>query len=333
MRYSLLDLAPVPEGADTAQALRQMGDLARHAEALGYHRYWLAEHHNMPGIASSATAVLIGHVAGLTHTIRVGSGGIMLPNHAPLAVAEAFGTLATLYPGRIDLGLGRAPGGDAAVMQALGVQYTRAERFPEEVQELVSMLGPLQGDRAVRAIPGEGTQVPLWILGSSLYGAQVAAAQGLPYAFASHFAPAALEEAMLVYRRYFQPSDTMAKPHAMMAINIFAADTEAEARRLRTSQQQAFYRLRSGRPGKLPRPVEDISAVVPARALLGLDDALRISAVGTAEQVEHQLRALIGHYAPDEVIFTAPIHDPVARMNSVAIASGAMQRISLAKVA
>lgn len=333
MRYSLLDLAPVPEGQDASDALRNTGDLARHAEALGYHRYWLAEHHNMPGIASSATAVLIGHVAGLTTTIRVGAGGIMLPNHAPLAVAEAFGTLATLYPDRIDLGLGRAPGGDAAVMQALGVQYARAERFPDEVAELRALLGPAQEGRTVRALPGEGTSVPLWILGSSLYGAQVAAALGLPYAFASHFAPAALDQALEVYRRYFRPSEDLARPHAMIAINVFAADTEAEALRLRTSQQQGFYRLRTGNPGKLPAPVDDIRSVVPDAAMPMLDEALRISATGTAEQVEQQLRALIAHYQPDEVIIAGQIHDHEARKRSFAIAAGVLDKITRAEAA
>lgn len=333
MRYSLLDLAPVPEGADIATALHQAGDLARHAEALGYHRYWLAEHHNMPGIASSATAVMIGHVAGLTSTIRVGAGGIMLPNHAPLAVAEAFGTLAMLYPGRIDLGLGRAPGGDAAVMQALGVQYARAERFPQEVAELRALLGPAEPDRPVRAIPGEGTNVPLWILGSSLYGAQVAAALGLPYAFASHFAPAALEQALEVYRRGFRPSDQLDRPHAMMAINVFAANTEPEAQRLRTSQQQAFYRLRSGRPGKLPAPVEDIRSVVPDAALPTVNEALRINATGDPVQVQDQLRALIDRYQPDEVILASAIHDHGARKTSLTIAAKAMAQMTLPSAA
>ncbi|MFZ5963455.1 LLM class flavin-dependent oxidoreductase [Thalassococcus sp. BH17M4-6] len=328
MRYSLLDLAPVPEGLTTADALRNTGDLAVHAEAWGYHRYWLAEHHNMAGIASSATAVMIGHVAGLTKRMRVGAGGIMLPNHAPLAVAEAFGTLATLYPDRIDLGLGRAPGGDQAVMQALGVQMARAERFHEEVAELRDLLGPPQVRRAVRAYPGEGTQVPLWVLGSSLHGAQVAAMLGLPYAFASHFAPAALGQALAIYRDRFQPSDALSRPYAVMAINVFAAPTEAEAKRLRTSMQQAFYKLRRGTPGKLPAPVDDLRDVVPEAAFPALDEALRISAVGDPAQVEAQLRDLIDTYRPDEVILTAQIHDHAARLRSVEIAADAMARIS-----
>ncbi|WP_425099882.1 LLM class flavin-dependent oxidoreductase [Tropicibacter sp. S64] len=333
MRYSLLDLSPVPEGFTAADALRNTGDLAQHAERLGYHRYWMAEHHNMPGIASAATAVLIGHVAGLTKTMRVGAGGIMLPNHAPLAVAEAFGTLATLYPGRIDLGLGRAPGGDQAVMQALGVHHARAENFHNEVAELRELFGPENPDRRVRALPGEGTGVPLWILGSSLHGAQVAAMLGLPYAFASHFAPAALEQAFEVYRRYFKPSESLDKPHAMMAVNIFAADTEAEARRLRTTMQLGFYRLRTGRPGKLPAPVDDLSAVVPQAALPAVNEALRITAVGAPPQVEAQLRALIETHRPDEVIFTGQIHDHAARKRSFEIAAQVMQRINSEAVA
>ena len=333
MRFSLLDLSPVPEGATASDALRNTGDLARHAEGWGYHRYWMAEHHNMPGIASAATAVLIGHVAGLTREMRVGAGGIMLPNHAPLAVAEAFGTLATLYPDRIDLGLGRAPGGDQAVMQALGVNHARAERFHEEVCELRDLLGPPQAGRAVRALPGEGTQVPLWILGSSLHGAQVAAMLGLPYAFASHFAPQMLEQALEVYRRYFKPSDLLDRPHAMIAINVFAAETEAAARRLRTTMQQAFYRLRTGMPGKLPAPVDDLSTVVPEGAIPALDAAMRISAVGDPAQVQTQISALIARYHPDEVILTGQIHDHLARLRSFEIAADVMAQIGQAKAA
>ncbi|WP_136442979.1 LLM class flavin-dependent oxidoreductase [Pacificoceanicola onchidii] len=328
MRYSLLDLSPVPEGFTASDALRNTGDLARHAEGWGFHRYWMAEHHNMPGIASAATAVLIGHVAGLTREMRVGAGGIMLPNHAPLAVAEAFGTLATLYPDRIDLGLGRAPGGDAAVMQALGVNPQRSENFHNEVAELRALLGPVSPDRQVRALPGEGTRVPLWILGSSMHGAQVAALLGLPYAFASHFAPAALEQALEVYRRYFKPSESLEKPHAMMAINVFAAEQEHEARRLRTTMQQAFYRLRTGKPGKLPAPVDKLSDVVPASAMPALDEALRISAVGDPDQVEQQMRQLIETYRPDEVILTGQIHDHRARLRSFEIAADVMTRIN-----
>lgn len=333
MLYSLLDLSPVPEGATATDALRNTGDLAQRAEDWGYHRFWMAEHHNMPGIASAATAVLIGHVAGMTKRMRVGAGGIMLPNHAPLAVAEAFGTLATLYPGRIDLGLGRAPGGDHAVMRAMGVQAERAERFHEEVAELRDLLGPPQDNRAVRALPGEGTQVPLWILGSSLHGAQVAALLGLPYAFASHFAPTMLEQALEVYRRYFRPSESLERPYAVMAINVFAADDADQARYLRTTMQQAFYRLRTGQPGKLPAPVADISSVVPASAMPALDAALKVSAVGDPRQVEGQMRALVAQYRPDEVILTGQIHDHGARLRSFEIAAEVMGRIGHAQAA
>ncbi|SLN49335.1 Limonene 1,2-monooxygenase [Roseivivax jejudonensis] len=327
MRYSLLDLAPVPEGSDTATALANMAALAERAETLGYHRYWLAEHHNMPGIASAATAVLIGHVAARTRRMRIGAGGIMLPNHAPLAVAEAFGTLATLHPGRIDLGLGRAPGGDPAVMQALGTHPARAERFEDEVAELRALLGPARDGLPVRAHPGEGTEVPLWILGSSLHGAEVAARLGLPYAFASHFAPAALERAFELYRARFTPSAQLSRPHAMLAINVFAAETDAEGRRLRSSMEQAFYRLRTGRPGKLPRPVDDIAAAIPAQVRPAIDGALAVSATGGPSKVERELDALIARHAPDEVILTSQIHDPAARLASCEIAAEAMTRL------
>ncbi len=328
MKYSVLDLAPVPEGSDTAEALRNTGDLARHAERLGYHRYWLAEHHNMKGIASAATSVLIGHVAGLTTTMRVGAGGIMLPNHAPLAVAEQFGTLATLYPDRIDLGLGRAPGGDMAVMRALRLRQDAGDRFPEDVAELLGYFGPEMPGAPVAAHPGQGTNVPLWILGSSLYGAQVAAHFGLPYAFASHFAPAALEQAAEIYRARFQPSGTLQKPHFMLAVNVFAADSDAEGARLRTSMQQAFYRLRTGTPGKLPRPVDRITDAVPGSALPAVDEALRITAVGGPETVRRQLGDLIAQHRPDEVILTGQIHDHAARMRSFEIAAEALQNLN-----
>ncbi len=333
MHYSLLDLSPVPEGSTPAESLRNTVDLARHAEAWGYHRYWLAEHHNMPGIASAATAVLVGQVAAHTRAMRVGAGGIMLPNHAPLAVAEAFGTLATLYPDRIDLGLGRAPGGDAAVMQALGVNHARAERFHEEVAELRALLGDEQPGRQVRALPGEGTHVPLWILGSSLHGAQVAAMLGLPYAFASHFAPAAMEQALEVYRRYFKPSETLDKPHAMIAVNVFAADTEAEAIKMRTTMQQAFYRLRTGQPGKMPAPVDDISTAIPAGAQHQIDAALQVNATGTRDQVADQLRAIIDRYQPDEVILTGQIFHHEQRLRSFELAAEVMREMNLPEVA
>jgi luciferase family oxidoreductase group 1 len=328
MEYSVLDLCPVPEGADTGQAIANTVDLARHAEALGYHRHWLAEHHNMPGIASSATSVLIGHVAAATRTIRVGAGGIMLPNHAPLAIAEQFGTLATMYPGRIDLGLGRAPGGDMAVARALRRGMDPGDRFPDDVAELLAYLGPPDAAAPVRAIPGEGTEVPVWILGSSLYGAQLAAYFGLPYAFASHFAPAALDQAVAVYRQNFQPSRWLDRPRFMLAVGVFAAETDAEGAWLRTSMQQAFARLRLGRPGKLPPPVEDVEAELGPEVVAAVNEALRVSATGSPATVRRQLGDLIDRYRPEEVILTGQIHDHAARLRSFAIAAEAMADIA-----
>ncbi len=322
--FSVLDLSPVPEGQDTAQALANSADLARHAEGWGYRRFWLAEHHNTPGIASAATAVVIGHVAAATRRIRVGAGGIMLPNHAPLVVAEQFGTLATLYPGRIDLGLGRAPGTDGAAMRALRRGMEGADRFPEDVAELLAYLGPERPGAAVRAFPGEGTGVPVYILGSSLYGAQVAAAFGLPFAFASHFAPTYLAEALALYRARFRPSGQLAAPHAMMAVGLCAAATDGEAERLRTSQELAFARLRAGRPGKLPRPVVRIEDEVPPPLLAQVRAALSVAAVGGPDRVRAALRALIARFRPDEVILTGMIHDHAARLRSFEIAAGVM---------
>src|SRR5690349_9718121 len=255
---SVLDLAPIVEGGDVAQALHNSLDLARHAERWGYRRYWLAEHHNMPGVASAATAVVIGHVAAGTSTIRVGAGGIMLPNHAPLVIAEQFGTLESLFPGRIDLGLGRAPGTDQTTARAL--RRTLAgdvDAFPQDVIELLGYLGPPAPGQAVRAVPGAGLGVPVWILGSSLFGAQLAAALGLPFAFASHFAPRMLAQALEVYRSGFRPSASLERPYVMLGVNVFAAESDAEARRLFTSLEQAFVNLRRGRPGLLPPPVAD----------------------------------------------------------------------------
>ncbi|SNT09296.1 luciferase family oxidoreductase, group 1 [[Luteovulum] sphaeroides subsp. megalophilum] len=321
--YSVLDLAPVPEGATTSEALAQTVTLARHAEALGFHRYWLAEHHAMPGIASAATAVLIGHVAAHTQRIRVGSGGIMLPNHAPLMVAEAFGTLAELHPGRIDLGLGRAPGTDGRTAQALRRNLDVTDSFPADVLELLRYFGEPEPS-AIQAIPGQGTRVPLWILGSSLYGAQLAAHFGLPYAFASHFAPPALEAALAAYRQGFRPSAQLDRPRAMVAINVFAGADDAEGRYLRSSAQLAFANLRLGRPGKLPRPVEDISAHVDPGMLRTVDQALSVSATGGPETVRRELAALLERHRPDEVILTGQIHDPAARLRSFTIAAEAL---------
>ncbi|MGC1505715.1 MAG: LLM class flavin-dependent oxidoreductase [Sulfitobacter sp.] len=325
MRYSVLDLAPVPEGVEIAQALKNTTDLARHCEGLGFHRFWLAEHHNMPGIASAATAVLIGHVAGHTKTIRVGAGGVMLPNHAPLTIAEQFGTLAALHGDRIDLGLGRAPGGDQAVYRAL--RRVGSDDFPSDVAELMGYLGERQDGAPVRALPGEGSHVPIWILGSSLYGAQLAAHFGLPYAFASHFAPEALEQATEIYRRTFRPSAHAARPHFMLAVNVFGADTDAEGAYLRTSMQQAFARMRTGTRGKLPPPVEDIDAVIGAGVRRSVDQMLRVSATGSPDKVRDELQGLIKQYQPDEVILTSQIHDHNARKHSLKIAAEVMQSL------
>ena len=324
--YSVLDLSPVPAGHTAAEALANTVDLARHAERLGYRRYWMAEHHNMTGIASAATSILIGHVAGATSTIRVGAGGIMLPNHAPLMVAEQFGTLATLYPDRIDLGLGRAPGTDQATMRALRRGMQAADTFPQDVVELLGYFQPAEPGQQVQAVPGAGTHVPVWMLGSSLFGAQLAAHLGLPYAFASHFAPDALEQAAEIYRARFNPGVTD-KPCFMLAINVFGADTDAEGTRLKTSMQQAFINLRTGRPGPLPRPVDNIHDIAPPELVAQVDRALRISATGSPDRVAAELSALIDRHRPDEVILTGQIHDHAARLRSFEIAAEAMQAI------
>ncbi|QIR86335.1 LLM class flavin-dependent oxidoreductase [Paracoccus sp. AK26] len=326
MPFSLLDLSPVPEGSEPADAIRNTLDLARHAEGWGYRRFWLAEHHNMPGIASAATAVLIGLVAQATSSIRVGAGGIMLPNHAPLTVAESFGTLATAFPDRIDLGLGRAPGGDGAVIRALR-RDPMADSFPQDVVELLDYLGPERPGAPVRALPGEGTNIPVWILGSSLFGAQLAAHLGLPYAFASHFAPSDLDRAIAIYRERFRPGPWNDRPQVMLAINVFAADDGDDARYLRTSMQLAFARLRTGMPGKLPRPVQDLDAEIGPQMRRMVDEALKISAVGNADEVGVQLRDLISTYRPDEVILTGQIHDHQARLRSFQIAADVMKAL------
>ncbi len=318
-RFSLLDLSPIPEGKSAADALSATVDLARAAERFGYHRYWLAEHHNMPGIASAATALVIGHVAAATNTMRIGAGGIMLPNHAPLIVAEQFGTLATLYPGRIDLGLGRAPGSDMATARALQRHMASEDSFPQDVQELIGYFDDTPADALVRAIPGSGTHVPVWILGSSLYGAQLAAWLGLPYAFASHFAPAMLDQALSIYRSTFQPSEQLDKPYVMMAAGVCAAPTDDEAAFLRSSQLLAFARLRTGKPGKLPHPTHDLEAEIPAPTMAQVQQALSCSATGSAATVQTQLRSLIDTFQPDELIVTGMIHDHAARVRSFEI--------------
>lgn len=319
--FSVLDLAPVPDGSSVADALHNTLDLARHAESWGYRRFWLAEHHNMAGIASAATSVLIGQVAAATKTIRVGAGGVMLPNHAPLIIAEQFGTLATLYPDRIDLGLGRAPGTDMPTARALRRGLDDGEGFPRDVMELIAYLGDDEPGRQVRAIPGRGTHVPVWILGSSLYGAQLAAHLGLPYAFASHFAPAALEQAIEVYRQTFRPSEHLEKPHFMMALNVFAADTDAEGQLLKTSMQQAFANLRTGRPGPLPRPMENVVETFDPAIAAGVAQALSCTAAGSPETVRKALEDFVSRYQPDEIIITGQIHDHAARLKSFRIAA------------
>lgn len=326
--FSILDLSPVPEGAEIADAFANTVALAQAAEEAGYHRYWMAEHHNMPGIASAATSVLIGHVAGKTKRIRVGSGGIMLPNHAPLVIAEQFGTLATLYPDRIDLGLGRAPGTDGVTMHALRRNMSGPDRFPQDVMELVQLLQEPAADQQVRAFPGAGTNVPIWILGSSLYGAQLAAYLGLPYAFASHFAPSDLEEAAQIYRTTFQPSRFLSEPYFMLAINVFAGEDDAEGAFLRSSMQLAFARLRSGMPGKLPVPVERIEDHVDPAMLRMVNQALSVSAYGGRDSVKVQLAALIDRYQPDEVILNGQIHDIQKRIRSFQTAAQIMRELN-----
>jgi len=316
---SILDLAPVTEGSSPAQSFRNALDLARHAERFGYQRYWLAEHHNMPGIASAATAVLVGHVAGGTSTLRVGAGGVMLPNHAPLQVAEQFGTLASLYPGRIDLGLGRAPGTDQAAAKALRRYYGSAEEFPADVVELLSYFDPVQSGQTVQSVPGPGVEIEAWILGSSLFGANLAAALGLPYAFASHFAPDALEPALAAYRRGFRPSKRLAQPHVMLALNVVIADTDAEAARLFTTQQQAFVNLRRGRPGLVPAPLASAEALndfCAPHELAGVNAALACRAVGSAETAKRAMQAFVDKHRPDELLLTANIFEHAARVRS-----------------
>jgi luciferase family oxidoreductase group 1 len=324
VRLSVLDLAPIVEGGDAAEAFRRSLDLARHAERLGYHRFWLAEHHGMPGIASAATSVVIGHIAGGTSTIRVGAGGIMLPNHAPLLIAEQFGTLASLYPGRIDLGLGRAPGSDQLTAQALRRSPLSAERFPEDVVELMQYFRQSSSPHRVRAVPGEGLEVPIWILGSSLFGAQLAAELGLPFAFASHFAPAALDQALAIYRERFRPSEQLERPYAMLGVNVFAAETDEEGRRLFTSLQQAFVNLRRGRPGKLPPPDERYpERLTPLEAHM-IEEMLAYTVAGSADTVRRGLEAIVDRTGADELMLTSQIHEHSARLRSYELAAGVL---------
>ncbi|HEY8591285.1 MAG TPA: LLM class flavin-dependent oxidoreductase [Sphingomicrobium sp.] len=312
---SILDLAPVTEGSDVSQALRQSAELAQAGERLGYKRYWMAEHHSMPGIASAATAVALAYVGAQTSSIRIGAGGIMLPNHAPLIVAEQFGTLEALYPGRVDLGLGRAPGTDQAAAYAMRRNLQGdANQFPNDVVELMNYFKGANG--RVRAVPGEGMDIPVYILGSSLFGAQLAAMLGLPYAFASHFAPAMMMEAIRVYRERFEPSAQLDRPYVMLGFNCFAADSHEEAELLATSVQQAFVALRTGQPGKLPPPKANYLDELGSHARSVLDDVLSCSAIGTVEEVGAKVRSFVEQTGADELIVTAQIYDPAARIRS-----------------
>jgi len=316
---SVLDLAPVVQGATPGDALRNSLDLARHVERLGYKRFWLAEHHNMVGIASAATAVAIGYVAGGTSTIRVGSGGIMLPNHAPMVIAEQFGTLEELYPGRIDLGMGRAPGTDQRTLRALRVDPMEADNFPQDVLEVQAFLAPAQPGQAIQAVPGAGTNVPIWILGSSLFGAQLAAMLGLPYAFASHFAPDALMQALEVYRAKFAPSEQLDKPYTMAGINVIAAETDAEARRLFTSSQQQRANMFRGTRGQLAPPIDDIETYWTPSEKIQAERTLTYSFVGSAETVRRGLAHFIANTGVDELMVVAAIYDHKARLRSYEI--------------
>ncbi|MGU3398587.1 LLM class flavin-dependent oxidoreductase [Brucellaceae bacterium D45D] len=319
---SVLDLSPVPEGHDAGQSLRNTLELAQHAEKLGYHRYWLAEHHNMPGIASAATSVVIGYVANGTSTIRVGSGGVMLPNHSPLVIAEQFGTLASLFPGRIDLGLGRAPGTDQMTAHALRrTLQGSADDFPRDVVELLQYFKPVEPGQRVQAVPGAGLDVPVWILGSSLFGAQLAAMLGLPYGFASHFAPAEMERAVELYRERFEPSEYLQKPYVLLGLNVIAADTDEEAHYLFTSQLQAFVNLRTGRPGKLPAPVEGYQESLDPAAQAMVRQMLSCRVVGGPETVAKGIREFAERTGADELMLTGMIYDHDKRLRSYEIAA------------
>ncbi len=331
--FSVLDLAPIPEGSNARAALHNSLDLARHAERWGYNRFWVAEHHNMVGIASSATAVVIGYLASGTSSIRIGSGGVMLPNHAPLVVAEQFGTLESLYSGRIDLGLGRAPGTDQLTMRALRRSGNNADSFPQDVRELQGYLAPSTPTQRVRAVPGTGTQVPIWLLGSSVYSASLAAQLGLPFAFASHFAPDLLTHALSIYRGNFEPSAVLAEPHVMIVANAFVADSDQEARRLFTSVEQAFVNLRRGNPGQLPPPLESEERPWAQFEQDGVDHALAFSFVGNSETVRDGLQTLVNQTGADELMLTAMIHDHEARLRSFELAAQVCKQLEPANAA
>ena len=326
--FSVLDLAPVPQGSSPGAALRNSLSLARLAEARGYKRFWVAEHHNMIGIASAATSVVIGYLAGGTNTIRVGSGGIMLPNHAPLVIAEQFGTLEALYPGRIDLGLGRAPGTDGRTLRALRRDPSAADRFPQDVLELQALLGPVQPDQVIRAVPGADSNVPLWILGSSLFGAQLAAMLGLPYAFASHFAPEALLPAIRVYRERFEPSAQLERPYVMAGVNVVVADTDEEARRLFTSPQQSFTNLVRGTRGQLPPPIDDIETYWSPAEKAQASAMLSRSFVGSPERVRDGLQRFVAETGVDEIMVASAIFDHEARLRSYDLLAGVREQLA-----
>lgn len=328
-KFSVLDLAPVTQGSSVRDALHNSLDLAQHAEKLAYHRYWVAEHHNMKGIASSATSVLIGYLAGGTSSIRVGAGGIMLPNHSPLVIAEQFGTLASLYPDRIDLGLGRAPGTDQITAQALRrTLSSNPEDFPRDVVELQHYLKDAEAGQRVTAVPGAGTNVPLWILGSSLFGAQLAAMLGLPFAFASHFAPAQMNQAMDIYREKFKPSEQLQEPYIMLGFNVCAADTDQEAQYLRSSSLQSFVNLRRGTPGQLPPPVENYeeSLTPPERALLS--EIGSCSAVGSPATIEKSMGDFIKRTGANELMLVCSIYDHQKRLKAFEIVAAAAKNIN-----
>jgi luciferase family oxidoreductase group 1 len=322
-RLSLLDLVPVVEGGSFSSALAGAADIAAHCDALGFHRYWVAEHHGMPGIGGAATSVVLAHIGHTTSRIRIGSGGIMLPNHAPLQIAEQFGTLDALFPGRVDLGLGRAPGSDQRVAQAMRrTLHNDPNAFPRDVMELQAYFAG-DPDLGFTATPGAGANVEMWILGSSTFGAQLAAALGLPYGFASHFAPGMMDQAIAIYRENFRPSQYLAKPQVMVGFNIFAADSDEEAQYLATSMQQAFVSLRTGQPGKLKPPLRGYIDTLPPQARAMLDDVLSVSSIGTVEKVAEDLRALIRRTGADEIIVASQIFDHDARKRSIAIAAEA----------
>lgn len=330
VRLSVLDLSPVPQGSSPRDAFHNSLALARQAETLGFHRYWLAEHHNMTGIASAATSVLISYLAANTQTLRLGSGGIMLPNHAPLVIAEQFGTLESLYPGRIDLGLGRAPGSDQRTMMALRrhLSSAQADSFPEDVAELINWFDAAEGEHPpVQPVPGLGLKIPVWLLGSSLYSAQLAAKMGLPFAFASHFAPDLLFQALHLYREQFQPSARLDKPYAMVCINVVAADSERDARFLFTSMQQQFINLRRGKPGPLPAPVENMDNLWSPSEQYGVQQALSMSVVGDKDKVRHGLASIMRETQADEIMVNGQIYDRGARLHSFALAMEAARSL------